>query len=120
MSTIIIVSCNLFIQIGLGPVLDLTRPIEPGRSSHQHQGGPTNRSCPQDQTSRTIRNPVGVFKYRKLHTADISDGKIIPDKNMAAHGADAIANATLYMSNTVLKPGLHTDAFEKLYNLHLE
>ena len=41
----------------MGPALDQTGPLEP-RSSRQHEEGRTKRSCPQDLTSWTIRNPV--------------------------------------------------------------
>ena len=45
-------------KTGQGPVLDKTELLELGQSSRQHQGGPTKQPYPQDQTSRTIGNPV--------------------------------------------------------------
>jgi len=48
--------CHDYMNTSQEPVLDQTELLELGQSSCQHQGGPTKRSCPQDQTSPTIGN----------------------------------------------------------------
>jgi len=71
----------------------------------------------QNDYSQVRNRFISVFKRDKLKAANKSDYKIIDKGNMAAHDADALADAALYTS---LDLRSDTATFEILYGLHPE